>query len=38
MFDFVTLDFESEAIIGNPIVNPPKPVGLAITDVGGHSV
>lgn len=26
----VTLDFETEAIEGNPIVNPPKPVGLAI--------
>ena len=27
-----TLDFETEAIVGNPLVNPPKPVGLAILD------
>ena len=26
----ITLDFETEAIVGNPIVNPPLPVGLAI--------
>jgi DNA polymerase I-like protein with 3'-5' exonuclease and polymerase domains len=26
----ITLDFETEAIVGNPIVNPPKPVGLAV--------
>lgn len=30
MVDIVTLDFETEAIVGNPIVNPPKPVGLAV--------
>lgn len=32
----ITLDFESEAIEGNPIVNPPKPVGLAIRDGNGR--
>ena len=26
----ITLDFETEAIVGNPLANPPKPVGLAI--------
>ena len=26
----IVLDFETEAIVGNPIVNPPKPVGLAV--------
>lgn len=26
----ITLDFETEAIVGNPLLNPPKPVGLAI--------
>lgn len=26
----ITIDFETEAIIGNPIVNPPAPVGCAI--------
>ena len=26
----VTIDFETEAIIGNPLVNPPKPVGVSI--------
>lgn len=26
----ITLDFETEAIEGNPLVNPPKPVGLAV--------
>jgi len=26
----ITLDFETEAIVGNPIVNPPRPVGLAV--------
>lgn len=26
----ITLDFETEAIQGNPIVNPPRPVGLAV--------
>ena len=25
-----TIDFETEAIVGNPILNPPKPVGFAI--------
>lgn len=25
----ITLDFETEAIVGNPLVNPPRPVGLA---------
>ncbi len=28
----ITLDFETEAIVGNPILNPPRPVGLAIRD------
>ena len=27
----ITLDFETEGIVGNPIVNPPRPVGLAVT-------
>jgi DNA polymerase I-like protein with 3'-5' exonuclease and polymerase domains len=31
----VTLDFETEAIDGNPFVNPPKPVGLAIHSEAG---
>ena len=26
----ICLDFETEAIVGNPTVNPPKPVGLAV--------
>lgn len=26
----ITLDFETEAIVGNPLVVPPRPVGLAI--------
>jgi DNA polymerase I-like protein with 3'-5' exonuclease and polymerase domains len=26
----VTCDFETEAIVGNPLLNPPKPVGLAV--------
>jgi DNA polymerase-1 len=26
----ITLDFETEAIIGNPVVNPPLPVGVAV--------
>jgi DNA polymerase-1 len=30
MIDPITVDFETEAIVGNPIVNPPKPVGVAI--------
>ena len=29
--DLVTVDFETEGIVGNPIVNPPKPVGVAVT-------
>lgn len=28
--DPITIDFETEAIVGNPIVNPPVPVGVAI--------
>ena len=28
--DIITIDFETEAIVGNPIVNPPKPVGCAV--------
>lgn len=30
LVDPITLDFETEAIVGNPIVNPPRPVGLAV--------
>ncbi len=30
MYDPITIDFETEAIVGNPIVNPPRPVGVAI--------
>lgn len=30
MIEPITLDFETEAIQGNPIVNPPRPVGLAV--------
>lgn len=26
----ITIDFETEAIVGNPIVNPPLPVGVAV--------
>lgn len=26
----ITLDFETEAIVGNPIINPPVPVGVAV--------
>jgi DNA polymerase I len=33
--DPITVDFETEAIVGNPIVNPPKPVGVAVW-VPGH--
>lgn len=28
--DPITIDFETEAIVGNPIINPPRPVGVAI--------
>lgn len=28
--DLITLDFETEAIVGNPIVNPPRAVGLSV--------
>ena len=27
----ITVDFETEAIVGNPIVDPPAPVGVAVT-------
>lgn len=30
MIEPITIDFETEAIDGNPIVNPPKPVGVAV--------
>lgn len=30
MPDPITVDFETEAIVGNPIVNPPRAVGVAI--------
>lgn len=26
----ITIDFETDAIVGNPIVNPPKPCGVAV--------
>lgn len=26
----ITLDYETEAIVGNPVANPPDPVGLAV--------
>jgi DNA polymerase I-like protein with 3'-5' exonuclease and polymerase domains len=29
-YDFPTIDFETEAIVGNPVYNPPKPVGVSI--------
>ena len=29
--DLITVDFETEAIVGNPIMYPPKPVGVAVT-------
>ena len=32
----ITLDFETEAIEGNPLVNPPKPVGLAVRGASGR--
>lgn len=35
MFEPITIDFETEAIVGNPIINPPKPVGVAVW-VPGH--
>lgn len=28
--DPITIDFETEAIVGNPIINPPKPTGVGI--------
>ena len=30
MIEPITVDFETEAIVGNPIVNPPRAVGVAI--------
>lgn len=30
MIEPITIDFETEAIVGNPIVKPPKPVGVAV--------
>lgn len=30
MIEPITLDFETHAIVGNPIVHPPRPVGLAV--------
>lgn len=30
MIEPITIDFETEAIEGNPIVNPPRPVGVAV--------
>ena len=34
----ITLDFETEEIIGNPTINPPKPVGLAIKEDDNNPV
>ena len=31
----ITIDFETEAIVGNPYVHPPKPVGLALHSDAG---
>lgn len=31
----LTIDFETEGIVGNPIANPPKPVGVAIRTPDG---
>lgn len=28
--NLITVDFETEAIVGNPILNPPRPVGVAV--------
>jgi len=30
----ITVDFETEAIQGNPILHPPRPVGVAINNLG----
>jgi DNA polymerase I-like protein with 3'-5' exonuclease and polymerase domains len=31
MFDnLITVDYETEDIVGNPVINPPKPVGVAV--------
>lgn len=35
MIEFATVDFETEPIVENPIVNPPKPVGVSVI-VPGH--
>jgi DNA polymerase-1 len=32
-----TLDFETVAIEGNPLINPPRPVGLAVEDSKGNT-
>ena len=34
----ITIDFETEAIVGNPILNPPKPVGVAVWVEGQEPV
>lgn len=36
--DIITVDFETEAIVGNPIVNPPKSVGVAVWAPGQEPV
>lgn len=38
MIEPITLDFETEAIVGNPLVNPPKPVGCAVWVPGAEPV
>src|SRR5271155_1692634 len=36
--DVATIDFETEGIVGNPLVNPPKPVGCAVWIPGEEPV
>ena len=33
--DLITIDYETESIVGNPLIHPPKPVGVAIWIPGG---
>lgn len=34
MLDVITVDFETEAIVGNPLLAPPRPVGVALSMPG----
>jgi len=34
MLDPITVDFETDAIVGNPLLNPPRPVGVALSIPG----